>query len=104
MVNRQDVPYPPGSPEIGRRPLRVEIIFDGTKLPVEPSRPKTTTDGYCCTLEPALLTRRGIVHLARSRGVGYVSAPAGTRFAEANLHDRLHSCICGEIQSHRLGV
>ena len=45
MVNRQDSPYSPGSPEIGRRRLAAEIIFDGTKLPIERSRPKTTTDG-----------------------------------------------------------
>jgi hypothetical protein len=32
MDNRQDAPYSPGSPEIGRPPLPAEIIFDGTKL------------------------------------------------------------------------
>ena len=37
MVNRQDSPYLPRSPEIGRRPLPAKIIFDGTKLPLEAS-------------------------------------------------------------------
>src|SRR5208337_2337704 len=45
MVNRQDFPYSLGSPEIRRPPLQAGIIFDGTKLPIERSRPKTTTDG-----------------------------------------------------------
>ena len=36
MVNRQDVPYLPGSPEFGRHLLLVEIIFVGTKLAIEP--------------------------------------------------------------------
>jgi excisionase family DNA binding protein len=45
MVNRQDIPYSLGSPEIGRAPLPAEIISDGTKLPLESIRPKTTTDG-----------------------------------------------------------
>jgi hypothetical protein len=50
MVNRQDAPHSPGSPEIGR-PLRLaEIVFDGTKLAIERSRPKTTTDGVNCSL------------------------------------------------------
>jgi len=35
MVNRHDARYSPGSPEIGRLPLNAEIIFDGTKLPLE---------------------------------------------------------------------
>ena len=48
MVNRQDVPYSPGSPEIGRHLLLAEIIFDGTKLAIEGSCPKTTTDGINC--------------------------------------------------------
>src|SRR5208337_568383 len=45
MVNRQDVPYSQVSLEIGRPPLAAEIVFDGTKLAIERSRPKTTTDG-----------------------------------------------------------
>ena len=48
MDNRQDAPYSPGSPKIGRGLLAAEIIFDGTKLPLERSRPKTTTDGINC--------------------------------------------------------
>jgi hypothetical protein len=52
MVNRQDVPYSHRSPKIGR-PLRLaEIIFDGTKLAIERSRPKTTTDGMNCSFRP----------------------------------------------------
>ena len=40
MDNRQDAPYSPGSPEIGRRQLPTKINFDGTNPPmvVEPSR------------------------------------------------------------------
>ncbi|MGD0671741.1 MAG: hypothetical protein ABSB13_06665 [Candidatus Binatus sp.] len=50
MVNRQDVPCSPGSPEIGR-PLRLaEFVFGGTKLALVRSRPKTTTDGVNCAL------------------------------------------------------
>src|ERR1019366_10151471 len=51
MVNRQDALYSPRSPEIGRHLLAAEIIFDGTKLPLEPSRPKTTTDGRICPFQ-----------------------------------------------------
>jgi hypothetical protein len=51
MVNRQDVPYSPGSPKIGRGLLPAEIIFDGTKLALELSRPKTTTDGRICAFQ-----------------------------------------------------
>ena len=49
MVNRQDSPHSPGSPEIARHQLRAEIIFVGTKLALEPSRPKTTTHGRICS-------------------------------------------------------
>ena len=45
MVNRQDALYSLGSPEIGRHLLLVEIIFVGTKLAIDRSRPKTTTGG-----------------------------------------------------------
>jgi hypothetical protein len=48
MVNRQDALYSPGSSEIGRRLLAAKIIFDGTKLALERSHPKTTTDGRIC--------------------------------------------------------
>jgi len=52
MVNRQDAPYsPPRSPEIVRRLLAAEIIFDGTKLALERSRPKTTTNGINCPFQ-----------------------------------------------------
>jgi hypothetical protein len=51
MVNRQDALYSPGSPEIGRHLLAAEIIFDGTKLAIEQSRPKTTTDGRICSFQ-----------------------------------------------------
>src|SRR5208283_3909748 len=49
MVNRQDALCSPGSPEIGRPLLLAEIIFDGTKLPIDRSRPKTTTNGINCS-------------------------------------------------------
>ena len=48
MVNRQDVPCSPASPAIGRPPLAANINFDGTKLRLEGSRPKTTTNGMNC--------------------------------------------------------
>jgi len=37
MDNRQDTPYSPDSPEIGRRALWRKMNFDGTKLPIEGS-------------------------------------------------------------------
>jgi hypothetical protein len=49
MVNRQDVPYLLPSPEIGRHQPAAEIVFVGTKLAIERSRPKTTTDGMNCS-------------------------------------------------------
>src|SRR5208283_1010581 len=49
MHNRHDAPPSPGSSEIGRCPLHAEIIFDGTKLPIERNRPKTTTGGMNCS-------------------------------------------------------
>jgi hypothetical protein len=52
MVNRQDVPYSPGSPEVGRAALAAGIIFDGTKLALERSRHKTTTEGRNCSFPP----------------------------------------------------
>src|ERR1035437_4388160 len=51
MVNRQDVPYSQVSPEIGRHPLAAEIISDGTKLALEGSRPKTTTESINCSFQ-----------------------------------------------------
>src|ERR1039458_5749420 len=51
MANRQDFPYSLASPELGR-PLRLaEIVFAGTKLAIERSRPKTTTDGRICPFQ-----------------------------------------------------
>jgi hypothetical protein len=51
MVNRQDTLRSPDSPEIARHRLAVEIISDGTKLPLERRRPKTTTDGRICSFQ-----------------------------------------------------
>jgi hypothetical protein len=58
MVNRQDVPYSPGSPKIGRHLLAAKIIFDGTKLAIERSRPKTTTDGRICSFQLFSINRK----------------------------------------------
>jgi len=58
MVNRQDVPYSPGSPKIGRGLLPAEIIFDGTKLAIEGSRPKTTTIGINCSFRPYSISQK----------------------------------------------
>src|ERR1035437_10424983 len=58
MVNRQDALYSPGSPEIGRPPLSAEIIYDGTKLAIERSRPKTTTDGRICSFQLFSINRK----------------------------------------------
>src|ERR1035437_9854736 len=68
MVNRQDVPYLPGlpgSPEIGRPPLSAEIIFDGTKLAIEGSRPKTTTNGINCSFRPYSISQKKTTIVAR---------------------------------------
>ena len=54
MVNRQDALYSPGSPEIGPRQLAAEIIFDGTKLPLERRLQNTTTGGMKLTFSPEL--------------------------------------------------
>src|SRR5208282_1275828 len=67
MVNRQDAPYSQVSPEVGRRRLAAEIIFDGTKLPIERSRPKTTTDGRKL-LFPALFDQPKNQNRARRSG------------------------------------
>src|SRR5260370_41795875 len=45
MGNCHDTPHSPGSPKFACRPLRTKTIFDGTKLPVEGRRSKTTTYG-----------------------------------------------------------
>ena len=45
MDKCHDAPRLPGSPKIERHPLRAETNFDGTKLPLEPSRHKTATYG-----------------------------------------------------------
>jgi hypothetical protein len=45
MVNREDTPRSPRSLAVGRRLPAANINFDGTKLRLEQSRPKTTTDG-----------------------------------------------------------
>jgi hypothetical protein len=58
MVNRQDALYSPGSPEIGRRLLAAEIIFDGTKLAIERRRPKTTTNGRICSSQLYSINRK----------------------------------------------
>jgi len=47
MDNRHDAPYSPGSPELGQH-YPAKINFDGTKLRIERSRPKTTTYGMNC--------------------------------------------------------
>ena len=51
MDNRQDAPYSPGSPELGRRSVPAEIISDGTKLAIERIYPKTTTHGINCSFQ-----------------------------------------------------
>src|SRR5208283_1752790 len=67
MVNRQDASYSQVSPEIGRHLLPAEIISDGTKLPIERSRPKTTTDGRKL-LFPALFDQPKNQNRARGSG------------------------------------
>jgi hypothetical protein len=65
MVNRQDIPYSPGSPKIGRGVLPAEIIFDGTKLALEGSRPKTTTNGINCSFRPYSISQKNTTLAAR---------------------------------------
>jgi hypothetical protein len=48
---RQDAPYSPDSHRIGRYPLALKTTFDGTKLRLEGSRPKTTTGGMNCSFQ-----------------------------------------------------
>jgi hypothetical protein len=65
MVNRQDIPYSPGSLDIGRGRLSAEIIFDGTKLALEASRPKTTTNGINCSFRPHSMAQKNTTIAAR---------------------------------------
>jgi len=71
MDNRQDATYSPGSPEIGRRPLAAEIIFDGTKLPIESNHPKTTTGGVICSFR--------LCSISQNRAPRSLTFPAGAR-------------------------
>jgi hypothetical protein len=83
MDKCHDAPGSPGSPKIERQPLRAETNFDGTKLPLEPSRPKTTTYGVkllfhlfsigqSCTshltFAPPLVIQKSHSHINRSLG------------------------------------
>jgi hypothetical protein len=72
MDNRHDAPDWPHSPEIGRRPLLAKTIFDGTKLPIEPTRPKTTSNGRNCSFPPFSITQ----NRAHADRVGFVSRAA----------------------------
>jgi hypothetical protein len=58
MVNRQDIPYSHRSPKVGRGLLSAEIIFDGTKLALEGSRLKTTTNGMNCSFQLYSINRK----------------------------------------------
>jgi hypothetical protein len=58
MVNRQDDPCSHRSPKLGRGLLSAEIIFDGTKLALEGSRLKTTTDGMNCCFQLYSINRK----------------------------------------------
>ena len=51
MVNRQDVPHSPGSPKIRGGLLPAAMTFDGTKLALGQSRPKTTTGSRICSFQ-----------------------------------------------------
>jgi hypothetical protein len=78
MVNRQDFLRSPGSPEIAP-PLRLtKIIFDGTKLALVRSRPKTTTDGRICPFQLNSIsqnrTRRSLTFAPGARSIGLRSA------------------------------
>lgn len=57
------------APKIGRRPPPANINFDGTKLALEESRPKTTTYGMNCS---ALLSAIGFPSdMGRGQRLGY---------------------------------
>src|SRR5258705_8968310 len=45
MANRHNAPYSPSALKIARSPHLTKIFFDGTKLRIDPRRPKTTTYG-----------------------------------------------------------
>ncbi len=65
MVNRQDFPYSPGSPEIGRHLLLADMTFVGTKLAIEGSRLKTTTNGINCSFRPYSISQKNTTLAAR---------------------------------------
>src|ERR1700682_23892 len=48
MDNCHDTRLSPAAPEIARSRFHQKTIFDGTKLSLEPSNPKTTTYGIKC--------------------------------------------------------
>src|SRR5258705_8826171 len=50
-------PHSPTSPKSARTPLPAKTIFDGTKLSVDPHRPKTTTYGRNCYFRVFLSVR-----------------------------------------------
>src|SRR6266852_5268215 len=52
MDNCHDASNSPSSPKIARPPRPAQIIFDGTKLSVDRSRPKTTTYGINHPFQP----------------------------------------------------
>jgi len=73
MDSRQDAPYSPASPKIGRGLPPAEIIFDGTKLALERIRPKTTTDGIYCSFQLYSISqncaRRSMTFAAGARSI-----------------------------------
>jgi hypothetical protein len=57
MDNSHNAPHSPASPKIARPPLPAKIIFDGTKLSVEPRRPQTTTYDRNCSFQMFSITQ-----------------------------------------------
>src|ERR1039457_5229122 len=96
MVNRQDFPYSLNSPEIERRRLRVEIIFDGTKLPLEPSRPKTTTDGRICPFQLFSISQNRAHRSLQLDKMNQRAAPRG-HFGSTNTAENLSGQQFGRI-------
>jgi signal transduction histidine kinase len=98
MNNCHDARQSPSSPKIERQPLPAKTVFDGTKLPLVPSRSKTTADGmkrsFSCfrfsqdRASPLTFDTRGAyskvsLHINRSLGncmrVASARAPLGQR-------------------------
>jgi hypothetical protein len=90
MDNPHDTPCSPASPEIARPRFHQKTIFDGTKLSLEPSNPKTTTS--ICIVVFAMLSL--LLSSCSSLNLGSpFSTPLGGTGFETPAQDEYQRCI-----------